>query len=165
MRPVNFAALLDLMEQSRPFTAQVLCFILIVLGRDASGSLATGLLNQIANVVARVVDDIDSNSLIGFIRQSVSTRVSLHCADAWRSYKPLNKEFPHGIVDPRKGEYVVGAIHTNAIEGFWSLVKRGIMGTFHKVSHKYLPLYVNEYEFRYNNRMNPDIFGAAIRAC
>jgi transposase-like protein len=45
------------------------------------------------------------------------------------------------------------------------LVKRGIVGTFHKVSHQHLPLYVNEFEFRYNNRNNPDIFRAAIRAC
>ena len=58
-----------------------------------------------------------------------------------------------------------GAVHTNTIEGFWSIVKRGIMGTFHKVSRKYLPLYVAEFEFRYNNRMNADIFGAAIKAC
>lgn len=63
------------------------------------------------------------------------------------------------------GEYVSGAVHTNTIEGFWSIVKRGIVGAFHKVSAKYLPLYANEFEFRYNNRMNPDIFGAAIRAC
>ena len=55
--------------------------------------------------------------------------------------------------------------HTNTIEGFWSIVKRRIMGTFHKVSRKYLPLYVAEFEFRYNNRMNANIFGAAIRAC
>ena len=45
------------------------------------------------------------------------------------------------------------------------LVKRGVMGTFHKVSRKYLQLYVNEFEFRYNNRQNADIFGAAIKAC
>ncbi len=44
-------------------------------------------------------------------------------------------------------------------------MKRGIIGTFHKVSRKYLPLYVNEFEFRYNNRMNADILGAAIKAC
>jgi hypothetical protein len=50
-------------------------------------------------------------------------------------------------------------------EGYWSIVKRGIMGTFYKVSKKYLPLYVNEFEFPYNNRNNPDIFDAAIRAC
>ena len=58
--------------------------------------------------------------------------------------------------------YVIGAIHTNTIEGFWSLLKRAIVGTFHKVSRKYLPLYVAEFQFRYNNRINDDIFGTAI---
>ena len=53
----------------------------------------------------------------------------------------------------------------NTIEGFWSLIKRGMVGTFHKVSKKYLPLYVAEFEFRYNNRGNPDIFGTAIGRC
>jgi hypothetical protein len=46
--------------------------------------------------------------------------------------------------------------------GFWSILKRGIMGSLHKVSHKYLPLYVAECQFRYNNRDNADIFGTAI---
>ena len=64
-----------------------------------------------------------------------------------------------------KGEYVVGAIHTNTIEGFWSLIKRGVVGTYHKVSRKYLPLYVAEFQFRYNNRENPNIFGEAMRGC
>ena len=48
---------------------------------------------------------------------------------------------------------------------FWSLIKRGMVGTFHKVSKKYLPLYVAEFQFRYNNRLNADIFGAAIGEC
>src|SRR4051795_12235812 len=56
----------------------------------------------------------------------------------------------------------VGAIHTNTIEGFWSIFKRGVVGTFHKVSAKYMPLYVAEFQFRYNNRFNADIFGAAL---
>ncbi len=62
------------------------------------------------------------------------------------------KEYLHSSVDHAKGEYVVGAIHTNTIEGFWSLIKRGMVGSFHKVSKKYLPLYVAEFQFRYNNR-------------
>jgi hypothetical protein len=45
------------------------------------------------------------------------------------------------------------------------LIKRGVMGTFHKVSKKYLPLYVAEFQFRYNNRMNEDIFVTAISGC
>jgi hypothetical protein len=50
-------------------------------------------------------------------------------------------------------------------EGFWSIFKRGLMGTFHKVSREYLPLYVAEFQWRYNNRENPDIFAEAIRGC
>src|SRR5216683_2063319 len=65
----------------------------------------------------------------------------------------------------RKGKVVTRAIHTNTIEGFWSIFKRGVVGTFHKVSAKYLPLYVAEFQFRYNNRDNADIFGEAIREC
>jgi transposase-like protein len=56
-------------------------------------------------------------------------------------------------------------VHTNTIEGFWSLIKRGIIRNFHKVSRKYLPLYVAEFQFRYNNRHNPDIFRVAIAGC
>jgi hypothetical protein len=57
-----------------------------------------------------------------------------------------------------------GAIHTNTIEGFWSIFKRSVVGTFHKVSAKYL-LYIAEFQFRYNNRSNEEIFGEAISGC
>jgi hypothetical protein len=46
-----------------------------------------------------------------------------------------------------------------------SILKRGVVGTFHKMSAKYLPLYVAEFQFRYNNRTNPDMFGTAIAGC
>jgi transposase-like protein len=68
-------------------------------------------------------------------------------------------------VNHSKGQYVVGAIHTNTIEGFWSILKRGVIGTYHKVSRKYLPLYVAEFQFRYNNRLNDNIFAEAIKGC
>ena len=71
----------------------------------------------------------------------------------------------HASVDHHKHQYVVGAVHTNTIEGFWSIFKRGVVGTFHKVSAKYLPLYVAEFQFRYNNRSNGDIFGAVVSGC
>lgn len=60
---------------------------------------------------------------------------------------------------------MVGAIHTNTIEGFWSLIKRGVVGTYHKVSRKYLPLYVAEFQSRYNNRSNDNTFAEAIKGC
>jgi transposase-like protein len=65
----------------------------------------------------------------------------------------------------REGEYVRGQVRTNSVENFWSLLKRGLMGTYHNVSKKYLPLYLNEFTFRFNNRKNPDIFGSAAAGC
>jgi transposase-like protein len=71
----------------------------------------------------------------------------------------------HDVVRHSAGEYVRGNVHTNNIESFWSLMKRGVVGTYHNVSKKYLPLYLNEFQFRFNNRKNPDIFSAAVRGC
>jgi hypothetical protein len=73
----------------------------------------------------------------------------------------LGRDLPHRIIRKSGGDYVVGAVHTNTIEGFWSILKRGVVGTYHKVSKKYLPLYVAEFQFRYNSRENVDIFGSA----
>jgi transposase-like protein len=124
-----------------------------------------GAVKRKGNVIARVIENTRRETLEAFLRMAVSTRVSLISNDEYRGYARIGSHYPHGIVNHGHGQYVPGAIHTNTIEGFWSIVKRGIVGTFHKVSKKYLQLYVNEFEFRYNNRGNADIFGAAIRAC
>jgi transposase-like protein len=71
----------------------------------------------------------------------------------------------HESVNHSANEYVRGEVHTCTIDGFWSLLKRSIIGTFHNVSRKSLPLYLAEFEWRYNNRSNPDIFGAAVAKC
>ena len=101
------------------------------------------------NVVARVVLGVDRTVIDNFVHETISNRVSLLCTDAFPGYDKLSYRYNHGTVDHQAGEHVVGAIHTNTIEGFWSLIKRGIMGSFHKVNRKYLPLYVAEFQFRY----------------
>ena len=63
------------------------------------------------------------------------------------------------------GEYVRGIVHTNTIEGFWSLLKRGVVGSFHHVSKAYLPLYLAEFTFRHNDRKNPDMFMELLSRC
>ena len=128
-------------------------------------AIVVGAVQRKGNVVARVINSVDTKTLSAFINEAISHKVSLISTDDHTGYRGLGNSFPHGMVHHNAGEYVYGAIHTNTIEGFWSLVKRGIMGSFHKVSRKYLPLYVNEFEFRDNNRKNTDIFGSAIRAC
>jgi len=102
--------------------------------------------------------------LESFVRETVSNKVSLLATDEHRGYLGLT-EYPHKTVKHSARQYVVGAVHTNTVEGFWSIFKRGVVGSFHKVSAKYLPLYVAEFQFRYNNRHNPNIFGEAIAGC
>jgi transposase-like protein len=123
-----------------------------------------GAVRRKGNVVARVLDSVTKEAAEDFVREVVSNKVSLLATDESRVYGGLT-DYPHERVYHAAHRYVVGAIHTNTIEGFWSIFKRGIVGNFHKVSRKYLPLYVAEFQFRYNNRHNPDIFGAAIAGC
>lgn len=136
-------------------------------GGIASGKTPViGAVSRKGNVVARVIENVSGAALTGFIREAISDKVSLICTDQWRGYSRLGEQgYPHAVIDHSVGEYVVGAVHTNTIEGFWSIFKRGVVGTFHQVSKKYMPLYVAEFQFRYNNRNNPDIFGAAIAGC
>jgi transposase-like protein/IS1 family transposase len=134
-------------------------------GTGSGKAIIAGAVSRKGNVVARVIANVRTDTLTKFIREAVATDVSLLVTDQYTGYRDLAREFPHAMIDHSKGQYVVGAVHTNTIEGFWSLIKRGMVGTFHKVSAKYLPLYVAEFQFRYNNRLNADIFGEAIRGC
>ena len=74
-------------------------------------------------------------------------------SDEFRAYDPLRSMgYPHKRIRHSAKVYVSGDVHTNTIEGFWSLVKRGIDGVYHSVSRKYLQGYLNEYAWRYNQR-------------
>src|SRR5712692_6501743 len=135
-------------------------------GPTASGkAIVIGAIRRKGNVVARLIQNVKQETLESFVNEAVSDKVSLLCTDQWVGYAHLGDKFNHGTVDHAKHQYVVGAVHTQTIEGFWSIFKRGIVGSFHKVSRKYLPLYIAEFQFRYNNRMNDDIFGTAIEGC
>ncbi|MBV8801151.1 MAG: IS1595 family transposase [Alphaproteobacteria bacterium] len=132
---------------------------------DPNKFVVIGAVQRAGNVVARVIENTKTETFENFVRQFVSIKVSILATDDARAYISLGGDYPHHAVRHRAKNYVVGAVHTNTIEGFWSLIKRGVMGSYHKVSRKYLPLYVAEFQFRYNNRSNPNIFAAAIRGC
>ncbi len=73
--------------------------------------------------------------------------------DEWLAYDGLDKEFAsHESVDHGRGQYVNNLVYTNTAESWFSLLKRGIVGTFHHVSDEHLDRYVKEFEFRWNNR-------------
>lgn len=148
-------------------------------GAGANKTPLIGAVQRKGNVIARVLQNVTVANVTEFVKEAVSNKVSLLATDDWSGYEKLNNKYLHDTVDHSKGEYVkksnviyldakkgvVGAVHTNTIEGFWSIFKRGVVGTFHKMSAKYMPLYVAEFQFRYNNRFNADIFGAAISGC
>jgi hypothetical protein len=134
-------------------------------GPQASGKTPViGAVARKGNVIARALSHVTKDAAERFVREMVSDKVSLLATDESFVYNDLT-EYPRQVVKHSAKQYVVGAVHTNTIEGFWSIFKRGIVGSFHKVSAKYMPLYVAEFQFRYNHRRNADIFGAAIEGC
>ena len=138
-------------------------------GKRGIASGKTPVIGAIArkgNVVCRTIENTDIQTLNRFVREAVSDKVDLVATDEHSGYSYLSAQgFKHGVVKHSTHEYVRGEVHTNNIENFWSLLKRGVIGTYHHVSKKYLPLYLAEFQFRHNNRKNPDIFGAAIAGC
>jgi transposase-like protein len=138
-----------------------------VTGGIGSGKVGViGAISRKGNVVCQIIENTDAKTLNRFVRKAVSDRVSLVATDEHKGYHYLPAlGFKHDSVKHSENEYVRGEIHTNNIESFWALFKRGVVGTYHNVSKKYLPLYLNEFQFRHNNRKNPDIFGAAIARC
>lgn len=135
-------------------------------GTGSSGKeIVIGAVERRGTVVARVLREANMRTMGHFVRQAISEKVSLVATDEHSGYVGLSPDYPHESVSHGRGEYVRGLVHTQTIDSFWSLLKRGIMGSFHHVSAKYLPLYVAEFEWRYNNRKNPDIFGAAVAVC
>ena len=94
------------------------------------------------------------------IRQNVA-RGSRVMTDEHMYYRNLGYLLPHDVIR-HKSEYVRGEVHTQGIESFWALLKRGIVGQFHKVSVKYLHRYISEFCYRHNNRKNENVFELTI---
>jgi transposase-like protein len=129
-----------------------------------SGKMAViGTVERGGAVRAKVIQTTDTETLDGFVREAVSQKVTLVSTDEHYGYRLPGNDYNHGVVTHGKGEYVVGAIHTNTIESFWSLLKRGIVGSYHRVSKEHLPAYVAEFEFRFNNRKNPHLFRDTLK--
>jgi hypothetical protein len=125
-----------------------------------------GAIARKGNVVCQMVEDADFKTYDNFVRQTVSNKVTLLATDESFRYRNLKRQgYPHQVVTHRDEEYVRGSVHTQTIESFWSLLRRGIMGSYHKVSKAYLPLYLAEFTFRHNNRKNPDVFTELLSRC
>lgn len=113
-----------------------------------------GMVQRGGKLVAKQVENTQAQTIIPEIINKVKDAIVY--TDEYLSYRSLERIFTHSFVKHNQGEYVNGRIHTNTIEGFWSLLKRGIFGIYHFTSKKHLQKYVDEFVFRYNTRGNTE---------
>lgn len=120
-------------------------------GRGTVGKTpVAGIKDRATNqVIAKVVEKTDKETLQGFIHNNTDQDTQVYTDEA-RAYEGLNR--PHEAVKHSVGEYVRNMAHTNGMESFWSMLKRGHDGVYHHFSVKHLDRYVNEFEGRHNQR-------------
>ncbi len=125
-------------------------------GRGTTKSKVVALIQRNGEARTRVVERVDAKTLQSAIAEQVNPE-SVIMTDEWRSYRGLDKTYKdHQVVNHSKGQYVDGVAYTNTAECFFSILKRGVYGTFHHVSKKHLHRYCDEFSFRWNNRNRPE---------
>jgi transposase-like protein len=118
-------------------------------------STVMGMVQRDGLLVAKHIGNSSERCLLPPIMENVSNEAKIY-TDQHKSYSKLNRIYDHKTVKHNQGEYVRGRVHTNRIEGFWSILKRGIFGIYHFTSRKHLHYYVDEFVFRYNTRDRND---------
>jgi transposase-like protein len=139
-------------------------------GRKLRGDLrkktmVTGIVERKGRIVARVSQEMTMVATSSLVREYVLPKSTIFTdeASAFNALSKLdNLGYQHRRINHSERIYVMGDVHTNTIEGFWSLVKRGIGGVYHSVSAKYLQSYLDEYSFRYNRRDSGNLVFCAI---
>lgn len=116
-----------------------------------SKATVIGLVERGGKVVARHVEDAGKKSLLPVMVENITPGATVY-TDEWNIYRHFRGPYTHRYIKHNSGQYVDGDIHTNTIENFWSHLKRGLHGTYHKVSPGHLQRYCDEFAFRFNSR-------------
>lgn len=133
-------------------------------GRGTSKIPVVGIVERGGRVKAKAAKDkvLTAKRLATMVREKVDIKNATVMTDEYRGYMKLKSFVKHQTIN-HKYSYVDGNIHTNSIESFWALLKRGIFGQYHKVSTVYLNRYIDEFCFRYNHRRNENVFALTIQ--
>ena len=128
-------------------------------GRGTKKAPVVGAVERKGRVTAKAVakDKMKGKHLRAFVRKRIDTGRASLITDEYKGYLGMSKVIPHAVIK-HANWYVDGDIHTNTIEGFWALLKRGMFGQFHSVSRKHLQRYVDQFCYRYNLRNTDPIF-------
>jgi transposase len=137
---------------------------------DRGKTPIVGIVERKGRAIARATKDATGATLLPLVRDYVLPESTVY-TDEWKAYGGIeNIQKPDGTkaglvhrrINHKAHVYVHGDIHTNSVEGFWSLIKRGIGGVYHSVSSKYLQTYLNEYSWRYNRRDQGNLLFKAL---
>ena len=136
-------------------------------GREAGHQKAVvlGAIERSGRVRLRMAPNRGRMAIKSFLDEAVADEAVAVYTDEWGPYRTVvdDEDTVHETVNHSSEEWVRGDVHTNNIEGVWSLLKRSIIGSYHHVSTKHLQAYLEEIEFRFNNRHNPYIFRETLR--
>ena len=128
-------------------------------GYKGNKAVVVGAVQRGGKIALQVIHARDRVTLHEFIRENTAKDTEAYFTDDWAPYDGIGDEDTrHETVNHSAKEYVRGDIHTNSVENIWSLLKRSIIGSYHKVSVKHLDAYLDELEWRFNNRDNPWLF-------
>lgn len=125
-------------------------------GYRANKTPVVALVERGGKVRSRSVENVTGKTLKRVLNEHLDPSANL-ITDEWPAYRKPGKRFAsHETVNHSAGEYVRGGVHTNTVEGYFSLFKRGLNGIFHHIGHHYLDQYLAEFDFRYNHREATD---------
>ncbi len=121
------------------------------------------MIKRRGRVKARNVEKgtLKAKDLKELVRAGVDMANTTLITDEYRGYITMRRIISYLQIKHSEA-FANGMIHTNTIESFWAILKRGIIGQFHKVSKKYLNAYIDEFYWRFNERKNPDVFDKLI---
>ena len=133
-------------------------------GYKGNKAVVVGAVERDGKIVLKVAEDRSRKTLHKFIGEATAPDTEAIMTDDWPAYRGIaDHDTRHETVNHSLAEYVRGDVHTNTVENVWSLLKRSIIGSYHKVSIKHLDAYLDELEWRFNNRDNPWLFRDTLR--
>jgi transposase-like protein len=121
-----------------------------------------GVIQRQGEVRAEKIPSRGARAISTFVKASVEPGAVL-MTDDYAGYEKVGQAYDHHVINHSKLQYVVGLTHTNSIENFWSLFKRGLVGQFHKISEKHIDRYLDEFTYRFNGREDEKLFQNTLR--
>lgn len=121
--------------------------------RGGAKTIAFGAVERGGRVATAIIPDANRKTVFPIVQEIIPPNSTIYTdgAPIYKTLRLTGENYNHEAVNHREA-YVVGNAHTNTIDGFWSLVKRGITGVYYQVGAAYLQSYLNEFAFRYNRR-------------